>query len=88
MSKSASAEAIRQRIQGWRDAEARERRERATARPLDPEESLQAAIELNELLPDASVEDDAVRAREVDRARAAWMKLRQRWVCHRVDRTS
>lgn len=79
MSRSASVEAWRRRVQGWRAAERRELDDRRERGPLAPDESLAAAIELAELLPFSA--EDAVRTREVEQARRAWSKLHAYFAC-------
>ena len=74
----AQREAIRRRVAGWRDAEAREREERRREAPLSGEQALSFALELWELRRLAFEAPDSVREREVEGARAAWAKLRER----------
>ena len=78
---STRAKAIRRRVQGWREAERRERSLRSEAGPLEPAAALHAALELCELRPTESLSDDFLRAREVEDARAAWQRLRARMPC-------
>jgi hypothetical protein len=84
MSDSRAAEAIRRLVNGWRAAELREIQERRATPALDPEASLRAAVELCDLLPSGTVEEDAVRTREVAHARRAWAKLRARMSCQPI----
>jgi len=69
---------LRRRVMGWRAAERREQRIRAREGPLDPDASLEAAIELHEFLPPETDALDVVRRREIASARAAWQTLRAR----------
>jgi hypothetical protein len=72
---------------GWRAAERREQALRAHEGPLGPTAALDAAFELHELFAEAWHGTDAVRAREVAAARAAWRTLRERLACHaRISR--
>ena len=81
MSDPAAREAIRRRVAGWRAAELRELQQRRQELPLDPDASLEAALDLCELLPSDEIGEDSVRAREVDEARKAWAKLRAHLAC-------
>lgn len=79
MSRTAGApEDIRRRVAGWRAAEIRERQIRRGEPILDPTAALELAVELCQLAPSLFLEEDVVREREVERARAAWVKLRER----------
>jgi hypothetical protein len=73
-----SAEDLRRRVIGWRQAERREHRVRAEAGPLDPVAAMNAALELYDFLPVHTCAPDDVRAREVAAARHAWHTLRIR----------
>lgn len=81
MPDAADGEAIRRRVQGWRAAELRELELRRQEAPLDPEASLEASLELCDLLGDGAFVADAVREREVAQARVAWAKLRAYFAC-------
>ena len=50
--------------------------------PLSPEASFQAAMELCDLV--TSIDDDAVRAREIEAARKLWAKLKRPWAAKRA----
>jgi hypothetical protein len=69
---------LRQRVQGWRAAEVRERQLRALEGSLPPAEALEAALELCELMPE-NAGSDPIRERETERARLAWRRLRDGW---------
>ncbi len=67
---------LRQRVLGWRNANRREIQQRAADGPMAPEASLDAAVEIIALFPDAFRSSDALRPREVVAARSAWRSLR------------
>jgi hypothetical protein len=69
---------IRQRVQGWRAAEVRERELRREEGAMTPADALEAALELCELLPE-DADSDPLREREVEQARLAWRRLRDGW---------
>jgi hypothetical protein len=73
-------EALRQRVAGWRAAEARQIEERRAEGPPSAEEAWTFALELWELNPAAFAAPDLVREREIDEARRAWAKLRARLI--------
>ena len=53
---------------------------RASAEALSPEASFDAAMDLWSLCPERLLDPpDAVRVREVEQTRAAWMKLEKRF---------
>jgi hypothetical protein len=79
------ADAIRRRVEGWRAAEARERRCRREQPVLDPSDAFEAALELSELQPEGA--EDELRQREVARASRAWARLRERLPWRRDDRS-
>jgi hypothetical protein len=72
------AQELRRRVVGWRAAESEEQRLRQQEKPLSAEESLAAAEALRAINPAIFAEPDAVREREVEAARRAWDKLRER----------
>ena len=80
---SASATDMRRRISGWRAAAQRERELLRDGPRLDPDRSLNLALELCEL--DASEPGllDPLREREILCARATWAKLRKHFGCPR-----
>lgn len=56
------------------------RASRAATVVLSPEEAFEGALELWSLCPEGLMEPpDAVRVREVNQARAAWAKLKERF---------
>lgn len=73
-----SPEDIRRKVAGWRAAGVRERQLRRDEPITDPDAALELAVELCELASGSFQDDDPVREREVQRARAAWAKLRER----------
>jgi hypothetical protein len=75
---SASVEDVRSHVLGWRNAQHREMVQRAADGPMAPDASLNAAIEMYTLFPDAVRGNDPIRTREVAAARAAWRILRSR----------
>jgi hypothetical protein len=69
--------AVRRWVAGFRAAAARDRRRPAV--PMAPQEAFDAAMELWDLKPELFDEEpDALRLREVDAARRAWARLRER----------
>jgi hypothetical protein len=71
-------EQLRQRVFGWRAAEQAEQRTRHQEKPLSAEDALAVADEIRAMNPAAFTAADAVREREVEAARRAWDKLRER----------
>jgi hypothetical protein len=70
--------ALRDRVMGWRAAAARETELRRHEGPLDSGEAIDFALEAWALNPHAFETHDPIREREVEQARQAWAKLRER----------
>jgi hypothetical protein len=71
-------EQLRNKVAGWRAAEARTQAERKPL-PLSLAEALATAEELRALNPAAFQGEDPVREREVAEARRAWARVRKQW---------
>ena len=74
---------LRRRIAGWRAAAQRERELWRTEPLLDPDQSLNLALELCALNAGEPGLVDPLREREVLSARATWAKLRKHFGCPR-----